>query len=154
MEFIFLGPFEVRVDHEAVDTGGMRQRGLLAILALNRNEVVSTDRLIDQLWGGEPPSTALHTVQVFVSRLRKALAGGADRLVTRGPGYALEIDADAIDAARCERMYTSAERPSRPETIPARRACSATPWRYGRGFLSPISHTSRSPKPRSPASMS
>jgi len=108
VEFIFLGPFEVRVDHEAVDTGGMRQRGLLAILALNRNEVVSTDRLIDQLWGGEPPSTALHTVQVFVSRLRKALAGGADRLVTRGPGYALEIDADAIDAARCERMYTSA----------------------------------------------
>ena len=108
MELIFLGPFEVRVDDEAVDAGGMRQRGLLAILALNRNEVVSTDQLIDQLWGGEPPSTALHTVQVFVSRLRRALGAGADRLVTRGRGYALEIDADEIDAGRCERLYTSA----------------------------------------------
>ncbi len=108
MEVVFLGPFEVRVDHEAVDTGGMRQRGLLAILALNRNEAVSTDRLIDLLWGGEPPSTALHTVQVFVSRLRRALGAAADCLVTRGPGYTLEIDADAIDAARCERSYTSA----------------------------------------------
>ncbi len=108
MEFIFLGPFEVRVDQAAVDTGGMRQRGLLVILALNRNEVVSTDRLIDLLWGGEPPSTAVHTVQVFVSRLRKALGAAADRLVTRGRGYVLEIDADTIDAGRCERLYTDA----------------------------------------------
>ena len=108
MEFIFLGPFEVRVEREAVDTGGMRQRGLLAILALNRNEVVSTDRLIDQLWAGEPPSTALHTVQVFVSRLRRALGSAAHCLVTRGRGYALEIDDDSIDADRCERLYTRA----------------------------------------------
>ena len=108
VEFVFLGPFEVRVDDEAVDTGGMRQRGLLAILALNPNEVVSTDRLIDQLWAGEPPSTALHTVQVFVSRLRRALGAAGGRLVTRGRGYALEIDVDEIDAIRCERLYTSA----------------------------------------------
>jgi predicted ATPase/DNA-binding SARP family transcriptional activator/class 3 adenylate cyclase len=108
VELIFLGPFEVRVDDEAVDTGGMRQRGLLAILALNRNEVVSTDRLIDDLWAGEPPSTAVHTVQVFVSRLRRALGAAADRLVTRGRGYALEIDVDEIDAGRCERLYTDA----------------------------------------------
>ena len=64
--------------------------------------------MIDQLWGGEPPSAATHTVQVFVSRLRKALGTAADRLVTRGPGYVLEIDADAIDADRCERSYTDA----------------------------------------------
>jgi len=108
VELIFLGPFEVCVDNETVDTGGLRQRGLLAILALNRGEVVSTDRLIDELWAGAPPSTALHTVRVFVSRLRRALGAAADRLVTRGPGYALEIDADAIDADRCERLYTSA----------------------------------------------
>ena len=108
VEFTILGPFEVRVDDGVVDLGGMRQRGLLAILALHRNEVVPTDRLIDQLWGGEPPATALHTVQVFVSRLRRALGTAADRLVTRGPGYALEIDADAIDASRCGRLYTSA----------------------------------------------
>jgi DNA-binding SARP family transcriptional activator/class 3 adenylate cyclase len=80
----------------------------LAILVLHRNEVVSTDSLIDQLWAGEPPSGGLHTVQVFVSRLRRALGSAADRLVTRGPGYVLEIDADAIDAGRCERLYTTA----------------------------------------------
>jgi predicted ATPase/DNA-binding SARP family transcriptional activator/class 3 adenylate cyclase len=108
VEFIILGPFEVRIDGKAVDLGGVRQRGLLAILALHRNEVVPTDRLIDQLWGDEPPSTAPHTVQVFVSRLRKVLGAAADRLVTRAPGYALEIEAGAIDADRCERCYTSA----------------------------------------------
>ena len=108
VELTILGPFEVRVDGKPVDPGGIRQRSLLAILALHLNEVVSTDSLIDQLWGDAPPPTALHTVQVFVSRLRKVLGSAADRLITRGPGYVLELDDDAIDADRCERLFTSA----------------------------------------------
>jgi DNA-binding SARP family transcriptional activator/class 3 adenylate cyclase len=108
VEFTILGPFEVRVDGEAVDSGGVRQRALLAILVLHRNEVVSTDRLIDEMWGEDPPATALHTVQVFVSRLRRMLGLAGNRLVTRPPGYVLEIDADEIDAERCERLYARA----------------------------------------------
>jgi DNA-binding SARP family transcriptional activator len=103
-----LGPFEVRIDGGApVALGGLRQRALLAELALHAGEVVSTDRLIDQLWGAKPPATAVHTVQVFVSRLRRQLGPAADCLLTRGPGYVLEVDAEAIDAARCERLYAA-----------------------------------------------
>ena len=106
LELGLLGPFEVRIDHGApVALGGVRQRALLAVLALHANQVVSTDRLIDELWGEHPPSTALHTVQVFVSRLRGALGPAGERLLTRPPGYVLELGADEIDAARCKRLY-------------------------------------------------
>ena len=67
---------------------GARQRAVLAILLLHRGEVVSVDRVVDELWGERPPDTATKTVQVYVSRLRKALGDGV--LVTRGGGYALE----------------------------------------------------------------
>ena len=80
----------------------------MAVLALHANQVVSTDRLIDQLWNEHPPPTAVHTVQVFVSRLRGALASASDRLVTMPPGYLLEVGIDEVDADRCERLYASA----------------------------------------------
>ncbi|MBV9310653.1 MAG: AAA family ATPase [Solirubrobacterales bacterium] len=109
LELGVLGPIEVRIDHgEPVALGGVRQRALLAILGLHANEVVSTDRLVDDLWGEHPPATAVHTVQVFVSRLRRALAPAGERLVTRPPGYALEVGPDELDASRCERLYGSA----------------------------------------------
>ncbi len=104
-----LGPFEVRLDGgEPVSLGGRRQRALLAVLVLHANEVVSTDRLVDQLWGEHPPATALHTIQVFVSRLRGALAAASDRLVTAPPGYKLEIGFDELDADRYERLHARA----------------------------------------------
>jgi predicted ATPase/class 3 adenylate cyclase/DNA-binding SARP family transcriptional activator len=109
LELGLLGPFEVRIDHGApVALGGVRQRALLAVLALHANQVVSTDRLIDELWGEHPPSTAVHTVQVFVSRLRGALGPAGERLLTRPPGYVLELGPDELDAARCKRLYDSA----------------------------------------------
>jgi DNA-binding SARP family transcriptional activator/tetratricopeptide (TPR) repeat protein len=109
MELGVLGPFEVRIDHsEAVALGGRRQRALLVILALHANEVVSTDRLIDQLWGESPPATGLHTIQVFVSRLRGALGSAGNRLITRPPGYLLDVRVDELDADRCDRRYASA----------------------------------------------
>jgi DNA-binding SARP family transcriptional activator len=106
LELGILGPFEVSVEGQMVlGLGGTRQRSLLALLVLHADEVLSVDRLIDELWEDSPPATAVHTVQVFVSRLRASLASASDRLVTRGQAYKLEIEHDAIDAARCEHLY-------------------------------------------------
>jgi DNA-binding SARP family transcriptional activator len=97
MEFRILGSLEVLVDGRQIPLAGARQRALLAILLLHRGEVVSVDRIVDELWGERPPDTAVKTVQVYVSRLRKLL--GDEVLVTRGGGYALEVG-DAPGAAR------------------------------------------------------
>jgi DNA-binding SARP family transcriptional activator len=104
-----LGPFELQLaDGEPLALGGLRQRALLAVLALNANEVVATDRLVDELWGVDTPSTAVHTIQVFVSRLRRGLDGASDRLITRPPGYVLELDVQEVDAGRCDRLCADA----------------------------------------------
>jgi DNA-binding SARP family transcriptional activator len=81
---------------------------VLALLALHANQVVSVDRLVDDIWGEHPPATAVHTVQVFVSRLRSALSAAGDRLITRPPGYVLELSVDELDADRFERLHESA----------------------------------------------
>ena len=90
IEFRILGPLEVEHEGRLVPLGGTRQRAVLAILLLHRGEVVSMDRLVDELWGERPPDTATKTVQVYVSRLRKEL--GQDLVLTRGGGYVLELD--------------------------------------------------------------
>jgi YVTN family beta-propeller protein len=102
IELRLLGPLEALVDGHAVSLGGTRQRAVLAILALHRGEAVSVDRLADELWGERPPATATKTVQVYISRLRKALGEGV--VGTRGGGYALEVEPDQIDAERFERL--------------------------------------------------
>lgn len=81
--------------------GGPKQQALLAALLLHRGEVISTDRLIDELWGGRPPATAVKTLRVYVSNLRKALGDGF--LVTRGHGYLLTPKPDQVDVDRFER---------------------------------------------------
>ena len=78
MEFRLLGPLEVCEDQRSLALGGAKQRSLLAVLLLHANQVVSAERLIDELWGDEPPATASKSIQVYVSRLRKEL--GATRL--------------------------------------------------------------------------
>ena len=113
MEFLILGPLEARVDGRALALGGAKQRALLALLLLHRNEVVSTDRLIDGLWGEAPPATAVKVVQVYVSRLRRLLwpsGEGRGRLLTRPPGYALELGADELDLDRFEALVERAGR--------------------------------------------
>src|SRR3954469_17022117 len=102
MEFRLLGPVEAVEHDRVVAVGGPRQRALLALLLLHANEVVSTDRLIDKLWAEHPPPTAGKTVQVYVSRLRKALGG--ERVVGRPPGYLLRVDRSELDLARFERL--------------------------------------------------
>ena len=98
MEFKILGPLEVVDGERSVSLGGAKQRALLAVLLLHANEVVSTDRLIDDLWGANPPETASTALQGYVSRLRKGL--GAEALVTRAPGYVLQLDGHDLDLDR------------------------------------------------------
>jgi DNA-binding SARP family transcriptional activator len=103
MEFRILGPLEVHAEGgRPLDLAG-KQRTLLAVLLLNANEAVSTDRLIDELWGGHPPETAGKALQVYVSQLRKLL--GRDRLQTKAPGYLLRLDRDELDAERLQRLH-------------------------------------------------
>ncbi|MDA0180042.1 AAA family ATPase [Solirubrobacter phytolaccae] len=83
--------------------GGARQRALLALLLLRANETLSPDRLIDELWGEHPPPTAGKTVQVYISRLRKAL-GPDGGVTTREHGYELQVDPEQLDAHRFERL--------------------------------------------------
>src|SRR6266498_916651 len=101
LQFRILGPLAVRLDGDQLALGGAKQRALLALLLLSANRVVSRERLIDGLWGEEPPETAITTLQVYVSRLRKLL--GSNALVTRPPGYLLAADPDSIDLERFER---------------------------------------------------
>lgn len=102
IEFRLLGPFEVLIDGQRAELGGARPRAILAILLLHRGEVISNERIADELWGETPPDTATKTVQVYVSRLRKELGEG--RLVTRGAGYALEVGPDDVDVDTFERL--------------------------------------------------
>ena len=88
---------------------------MLAFLLLHANEVVSTDRLIDDLWGDSPPESAANMLQGYVSHLRKTLEPGRGRgehelLVSRAPGYTLQIRSDQLDAKRFERLATEGRR--------------------------------------------
>ena len=87
---------------EPLELGGARPRALLALLALHRGSVVSLDLIVDELWGNESPATARHMVAVYVSRLRKTL--GEDIVVTRRPGYLLQVGSDQVDATRFEHL--------------------------------------------------
>jgi DNA-binding SARP family transcriptional activator len=114
VEFRLLGPLDVVIDGRSVRLGGVKQRTLLAILVLHANEVVPTDRLIDELWPEETPASALNTLQGYVSRLRKALDpdgrnGGAATIAFRPPGYVLTAPREQIDAYRFEQLVAEAE---------------------------------------------
>lgn len=105
-EFRLLGPLEAVIDGNPVSLAAAKPRALLALLLLNRNRVVSTEKLIDELWGDEPPARATKTLQVYVSQLRKEL--GPDRLLTRAPGYELRVDDGELDVDRFEKLAAEA----------------------------------------------
>jgi YVTN family beta-propeller protein len=102
VDFRILGPLEVEDDGRVVSLGGSKQRALLALLLLRANKVVPRDRLIDDIWGERAPETATTALQGYVSGLRKAL--GAERILTRAPGYLLQVDPEAVDLGRFERL--------------------------------------------------
>jgi DNA-binding SARP family transcriptional activator/WD40 repeat protein len=114
MEFRVLGAVEALEDGLRISLGGPKQRSLLAMLLLEPNRAVSTDRLVDGLWGDDPPHRPAATLQVYVSNLRKILE--PDRspraepsvLVTQPPGYLLVVDPEQIDLFRFERLVALA----------------------------------------------
>ena len=110
MEFRILGPLEVAADGRPLPAGGTRERALLAILLIHAGEVVSADRLVEELWGDDLPGNPPNALQVVVSRVRKALeaAAGPSRLITRKPGYALDVRPEELDAGRFRRLVAEA----------------------------------------------
>src|SRR5262245_30935591 len=103
VEFRVLGPLEVVVGDRPLTPRGRKQRALLALLLLHANEVVPSERLIDEIWGEEAPASGLSALHVRVSQLRRALDAAGDVLVTRPPGYLLQADAGTLDSRRFER---------------------------------------------------
>ncbi|MGI9097776.1 MAG: BTAD domain-containing putative transcriptional regulator [Solirubrobacteraceae bacterium] len=131
MEFRILGPIDVRGDAGAVALGGPKPRAVLAVLLLHANQPVSAERLALALWGEEAPSGAIKTVQVHVSRLRKAL-GDADILTTTAAGYCLRVLPGELDAERFERLVEDGRRAlaeGRPEDAAATLRAALTLWR-------------------------
>jgi DNA-binding SARP family transcriptional activator len=137
MEFRILGPLEALDEGRPLGLGGSKQRALLAVLLLHANETLATDRLIDELWAERPPATAAKTVQVYISRLRKALAGGdgddpAGGVATREHGYQLRLDPERLDAHRFERLVAQGRRElavGRPERAAAALEEALSLWR-------------------------
>ena len=135
MEFRILGSMEVLDGDRCVDLPAGRGRALLAVLVLHAGEVVSAERLIDELWGENPPPTASTIVQGLVSKLRKLLEPGRGKgepggiVQTVGPGYRLTVDPEAVDANRFKRLLDEA----RLATDVARSATLAGALRLWRG---------------------
>ena len=116
MDFRILGPLEVHDGQRVLSLGGTRQRAVLAVLLLHANQVVSSDRLIDELWGDEPPKAAAASLRVFVSELRKILEPGRRQrgsdqvLLTRPPGYMVRLDRNQFDLERFEQLFEAGRR--------------------------------------------
>ena len=106
MEFRILGSLAAVAGGAEADLGQPKQRALLAILLLHPGQIVPVDRLISLLWGEGAPRTALHSIEIYVSGLRRALEalGLADVIVTRPPGYLLDAERASIDAWRFEHL--------------------------------------------------
>lgn len=116
MRFGVLGPLEVwTADGQRVRVRETRIRTLLTALLVRRGQVVSVDRLIDDLWGDAPPASDVRTLRSKVSLLRRTLEdaepGGRDLVVSRPPGYLLRVDGDALDAGRFELLLMRAQAP-------------------------------------------
>ncbi len=130
-----LGPLEVTVDATVVDLGGPRQRSVLALLLVAHGEVVSVDRLIDDLWRGEPPTRATGALQAYVSNLRRILE--PDRaprtpsqvLVSAAPGYAVRFAVDEVDAWDFDRQIRAAAELSQPRDQVAALEAGLSGWR-------------------------
>jgi DNA-binding SARP family transcriptional activator len=126
IEFRILGPLEAAVEGKPLQLGGQKQRALLALLLLDANRVVSTDRIIDALWGGQPPRTAPTSLQNFVSQLRRLV--GAETLITKPPGYQLRVEAEQLDVERFRRLVDEARREP-PEARSAKLQHALALWR-------------------------
>jgi DNA-binding SARP family transcriptional activator/streptogramin lyase len=133
MEFRILGPLEVIDGDGPTPLGTTKERLVLAVLLLHANEIVSRDRLIDELWGESPPPTAKKAVNVYVSQLRKALArDGANPIDTVAGGYRLSVEADQLDSIRVQQLLSRARESAsagEPDTAAAQFREALKLWR-------------------------
>jgi DNA-binding SARP family transcriptional activator len=125
-EFRILGPLEVSDETGPLLLGGLKQRAVLAMLLLEPGRIVSVDRLIDALWGEQPPRTATTSLQNFISQLRKTL--GADVLETKAPGYRLRVRPGELDLDRFRVLVESA-RGADPQTRAEKLRHALALWR-------------------------
>jgi DNA-binding SARP family transcriptional activator len=102
VRYRLLGPVAALVDGRTVDLGGPRQRGVLVVLLTQAGSVVPASRIVDAVWGDEPPASAANLLQRSISQLRKAV--GRDAIETRGDGYVLRLELDALDLHVFERL--------------------------------------------------
>jgi DNA-binding SARP family transcriptional activator len=126
VEYRILGPLEVLDDGRPVAVGGSKPRALLALLLLHAGTVVPRDRLIDGLWGEAPPETAQTALQVHVSQLRKVV--GREAIVTRPPGYMIEVGEGELDLDRFDHLVEAA-RAGDPATAAAQLREALALWR-------------------------
>ena len=108
MEIRVLGSVEIWSDGTPVPSGGSKPRALLAALALDPGHAISVSRIVDVIWGVNPPATATDLVQSYVSSLRRRLPGGSELIETRPPGYVLRVEPDDVDHVRFQRLVTEA----------------------------------------------
>jgi YVTN family beta-propeller protein len=108
MDFLLLGPLEVRDRSRVIALGGRQQRAVLAMLLLRANEAVSRDLLVEGIWAERPPKSAGHIIESYVSRLRRTLAanGRTAEILTQPHGYALRVDAARLDLRRFEHLVS------------------------------------------------
>ena len=126
MEFHILGPLEVTDEGKTLPLGGSKQRALLALLLVRPNEPVSVDRIVDELWGERPPTTAPKNVQVYVSHLRKVLGEGT--IATTPAGYALHVADGSLDAQQAEQALELGQSKAAAEQVELLRAALGL-WR-------------------------
>jgi DNA-binding SARP family transcriptional activator len=109
MDFGVLGPLLVRHGGTPLEIGALKQRAVLIHLLLRVGQTVSVDRLIDALWGEDPPPQARVTLRSYVSSLRRVLdTDGEPVIVTRANGYGLQVPPEAVDAVRFARLVNEA----------------------------------------------
>jgi DNA-binding SARP family transcriptional activator len=130
-----LGPLTAEVAGRPVDLGGPRQRAVLGLLLSARGEVVSVDRLVEDLWRGEPPPKAIGALQAYVSNLRRAIEpdrpprSPARVLISSAPGYAVQLDTGQVDAWRFESLIKQAAQHDDPKTARASLEEALALWR-------------------------
>jgi predicted ATPase/DNA-binding SARP family transcriptional activator len=129
VELGVLGPLEVRVAGRPVAVPGARQRAVLGALLLRRGSVVPLDRLVDEVFGEQPPEQARNALQTYVARLRQALGPAAALVVTRAPGYVLEVPADAVDVERFTGLLVRAREAQAPSASLALLEQALALWR-------------------------
>jgi len=116
LEYRILGPLEVACEGNVAPVRSGKERTLLAALLVRPNAIVSTDELVDALWGEEPPESSANAIQVHVSHLRRAIRaigprhGAAQVVVTRSPGYLIRVGPDELDAELFDRLREAGRR--------------------------------------------